>query len=451
MPAKFVRRESNALVYEVTIPLDGASSMLDRERSIREALNIAGTMATGEILKDFDVDGRPIVVDGSKHTCKGVSRQHYECPFGRVTVERHVYQSSSGGKTFCPLEHAARMIENSTPMFAKMVSFKYANSGSRKAVRDLEETLGREICPAYMRTIGEAVGERAEIYEATIEYALPDDLPTPRQIATSLDGACMLMSDSGWREAMAGSISLFDADGERQHTIYVGAAPEFGKQQFLEKLEGEVLRVKARFPDAEYVGLADGAPGNWSFLEKHTTRHIVDFYHVSEYVKHAANALFSGKQRLPEKEKWIGERLSSLKHEDGAAANLLAELISEKQSRERKIDSGKAGWTKANKTLNEEIEALATCITYFENNSGRMDYASQTSINMPIGSGVIEAACKELIKQRMVNSGMRWKNAGAASVIAIRSLVLTNKRWEQLWEKFARAGCPEHKNFSYAK
>lgn len=451
MPAKFVRRESNALVYEVTIPLDGSKSMLDQEKNIREALNVAGTMATGEILKGFDADGRPIVVDGKKYTCKGVSPQHYECPFGRATVERHVYQSSMGGKTFCPLEHAARMIENSTPMFAKIVSFKYANSGSRKAGRDLEETLGRKICPAYMRTIGEAVGEKAEIYEATIEYELPDELPPPKQISTSLDGTCMLMSESGWREAMAGSISLYDADGERQHTIYVGAAPEFGKQQFLEKLEKEVLRIKARFPDAEYVGLADGAPGNWSFLEKHTTRHIVDFYHVSEYVKHAANALYAGKQRRLEKESWIGERLSLLKHEDNAAANLLEELISEKESREKKIDHKKAGWTKANKATNEEIEVLTTCITYFENNRGRMDYAAQTSINMPIGSGVIEAACKELIKQRMVNSGMRWKDAGAAYVIAIRSLVLTNKRWEQLWEKFAQAGCPEHKNFSYSK
>lgn len=100
MPAKFVRRESTALVYEVTIPLDGSKSMLDQEKNIREALNVAGTMATGEILKGFDADGRPIVVDGKKYTCKGVSQQHYECPFGRATVERHVYQSSMGGKTF---------------------------------------------------------------------------------------------------------------------------------------------------------------------------------------------------------------------------------------------------------------------------------------------------------------------------------------------------------------
>jgi len=78
-----------------------------------------------------------------------------------------------------------------------------------------------------------------------------------------------------------------------------------------------------------------------------------------------------------------------------------------------------------------------------------MNYARQTKINMPIGSGVVEAACKELIKQRMANSGMRWKEKGAAIVISIRSLILSNKRWGQFWKRIDESGCPAHKEFSH--
>lgn len=90
---------------------------------------------------------------------------------------------------------------------------------------------------------------------------------------------------------------------------------------------------------------------------------------------------------------------------------------------------------------------LLKAVTYFRNNYMRMNYARQTKDAMPIGSGVTEAACKELIKQRLCGSGMRWKEKGAASVIAVRSLVLTDKRWEQFWNKISESGCPTHKKF----
>jgi len=47
----------------------------------------------------------------------------------------------------------------------------------------------------------------------------------------------MLLCESGWREAMVGTVSLYDAEGERQHTIYIGATPEYGKAIFLEREE----------------------------------------------------------------------------------------------------------------------------------------------------------------------------------------------------------------------
>ena len=62
--------------------------------------------------------------------------------------------------------------------------------------------------------------------------------------------------------------------------------------------------------------------------------------------------------------------------------------------------------------------------------------------NIPIGPGVTEAACKTLIKQRLCNSGMRWKEKGAAAVISLRSMTQTDCRWDQFWGKIDQYGYP---------
>lgn len=95
-----------------------------------------------------------------------------------------------------------------------------------------------------------------------------DDVVTT--VSVSLDGTCVLMVNEGWREAMTGTITLYNNTGERLHTIYLGAAPEYGKANFLERLEREVYRIKLQYPNATYVGIADGARVNWDFLERHT-------------------------------------------------------------------------------------------------------------------------------------------------------------------------------------
>jgi len=68
-----------------------------------------------------------------------------------------------------------------------------------------------------------------------------------------------------------------------------------------------------------------------------------------------------------------------------------------------------------------------------------MNYAFYRNQHYPIGSGVTEAACKTVIKQRLCCSGMRWKEAGAA-VVSLRTLVLTSTRWNQFWNKLNQYG-----------
>ncbi len=65
------------------------------------------------------------------------SAEVYETPWGAVKVARNVYQSNKGGKTFCPLDQNARIIVNSTPAFARMVSWKYAQMAAPQVEQDL--------------------------------------------------------------------------------------------------------------------------------------------------------------------------------------------------------------------------------------------------------------------------------------------------------------------------
>ena len=61
-----------------------------------------------------------------------------------------------------------------------------------------------------------------------------------------------------------------------------------------------------------------------------------------------------------------------------------------------------------------------------------MSYFELQQNKLPIGSGVVEAACKNLIGARMKKSGMRWTINGGQAVLTLRSLILSN-RSEQFW------------------
>ncbi len=66
------------------------------------------------------------------------------------------------------------------------------------------------------------------------------------------------------------------------------------------------------------------------------------------------------------------------------------------------------------------------------------NYPEYLENNLPIGSGVIKAACKTLIKQRLCYSGMKWTERGAGIILSLRYLVSTKDRWIQFWDKLER-------------
>jgi hypothetical protein len=415
---------NGTITISVTIQLQG--NMMEMENRILDAVNEVGCVATGEALKRFDSDGSPIMMSGVKWTAKGQDTKKYQTPYGVAEIDRYVYQTSKGGRVFCPLEETAHTILNATPKFAQQITHKYSQGDANSVCRDLSENHHRSLAKSSVQNIADHVGSIACATEESWDYVLPEMDEAITTIVFSLDGAYLRLVDEGFREAMVGSISLYDCDGKRQHTIYLGEAPEYGKACFKQRYEHEIARVKATYPNALYLGIADGAKDNWTFLTPHTSRQLLDFYHATEYLAQASEAVYPQKTGKAKRQQWLSTRCSQLKHEENAAQTILDELnaiITTKLSVSVKAD-------------------LAAAITYFSNNiaQGRMNYAQHLKDNLPIGSGVIEAACKTLVKQRLCGSGMRWKTRGAKIVISLRALVQTKNRWQQFWDKINQLG-----------
>ena len=125
---------------------------------------------------------------------------------------------------------------------------------------------------------------------------------------------------------------------------------------------------------------------------------------------------------------WIDDWCHRLKHEVGAAEALIADLEARGSAVSKK----------------RPPEAVAKALTYLRNRArgARLNYAELAGRGLPIGSGVTEAACKVLVKQRLCGSGMKWKEPGAAAVLSLRCLTYTSERWSQFWGKIDQYGFP---------
>src|SRR4051794_31506922 len=221
MDATITARTTTSFTLRIEVHYN--NSMLDFEEALQQALNAAGVLATAEGLQQFDTDGAPITVGPVKFTTKGQVEKGYQTPYGVATVARHVYQGPQGGATYCPLDRDARIVVSSTPRFAKVLSHKYAEFSSPRVQVDLEENHDRSVSRCLIQDVADAVAAAAMAKEEDWSYALPKFEAPPATVAISLDGTCMLMGEDGWRETMVGTLSFYDTDGERQHTIYLAA------------------------------------------------------------------------------------------------------------------------------------------------------------------------------------------------------------------------------------
>lgn len=439
---RFQRNPDGSLTLrtEVEVHVPAGTSMLDAEETLMVAVNKAGAGLTGQLLESMDADGKPVTCGGRTLTAKAKKEvRHVETPYGCHVIERWAYQSCLGGSCYYPLDQSASLIGAATPKFAQMVSRKLVEMPASEVVRDLRANHARNVSIDFVQRLTGLVGALAE---AAVPVSEGASLPPPEQVATvsvGVDGACVLMgvraeeaTDADgrrervreWRVAMVGAITLYDAAGERLGSIYAATAPpedkSEGKSAFWAAMDREVAAVKERYPQADYVGLSDGASDFVPWLRNHTGKLVLDFYHASGYL-HAAGGAFAHEIPKGEEETWWSqEACHHLKHEEGAAAGLL-EVLDERLQSQRRLSSA-------------DREAVEKAATYFRNNIARMDYAGYRAEGLPIGSGVTEAGCKLLVKKRLCGPGMTWGFKMAGHLLKLRALAHSaGERWAGLW------------------
>jgi len=167
------------------------------------------------------------------------------------------------------------------------------------------------------------------------------------------------------------------------------------------------------------VALADGAEENWRYCERPVydqATKIVDHGHASQHLR-AAMVAYYGDKSVEGRAEYARLRIL-LRDQPGGADEVIAAL-----SRLVRKMRGKRS-KRHRKLLNAER-------TYFQNQRDRMDYADYQARGLPIGSGVVEAACKTLATQRLKRSGMSWRD-GKQAILTIRSLQ-QSQRWAAAW------------------
>jgi hypothetical protein len=224
---------------------------------------------------------------------------------------------------------------------------------------------------------------------------------------------------AGYREVGCGTVTLFDADAKPLDTVRYGRAPEYKKQTLTAQLDAELASILAVRPDLEVLALADGAEENWRYFERPVydkATKIVDYGHASQPLR-AAMVAYYGEQSVAGRAEYERLRII-LRDQPGGADDVIAALArlarkmrGKKHKRRRKL-------------LNAEL-------TYFTNQWERLDYAEYQARGLPIGSGMVEAACKTLATQRLKRSGMSWRD-GKQAILTVRGLQQSN-RWAAAW------------------
>lgn len=430
---------------------EAARSQPEFERSLR-----AKTMAVERVLHVRDLDrlvptSAGLIVDGVRYVALEPSNLSVLLMSDWVTVLRPLFRARGGhgGATIDPLALRIGLVGGSTTLAAsKIISRHAVSSTEAETAASIAEHGGLKPSASHVGRVMKALGAGVESQREKIEEAIrvqelvEQKLPERDEVATiawSLDGIMVRMKDApstpgaskndevpkGHREAASGTVALYDAEGKRLHTIGLARMPESKKVTLHAQLEAELRNVIERYPEATLVAVADAAKENWRIIDEIDRAlgirsiRVVDCFHAKD---HLVTGLKQSGAHKTEIAKWKDVLLC----EAGGADKCLAELARRRGF--KVFDSN----TERAKKMDAEI-------TYFNNNAHMMNYPELKARNLPVGSGVQEAACKTLIAGRCKCSGMSWLRPGGQSVLTFRSLDKSGRfdiAWNQIEQLF---------------
>jgi hypothetical protein len=338
---------------------------------------------------------------GARAKYCGSPVRHLITRHGVVRLARAYYHCRSCRRGFCPLDRklelgageCSRTVQSLLARFSSHMSFELA-------ARELEAVCGIQLSATTVQTYSKKIGTRiaqewnSKVTEALDRRLSPSGLRVPR-LYVSMDGV-MAHIGGEWREVKLGAVYRRGATGRSCQTRYYAS---------LEKSNvfGYKMRVLAHINGSDscrdVVMLCDGAPWIWIETGKHFPRstQILDYYHAVEHLAALAHARFGASTK--ESNVWIRQQKAHLLADQ---VNLVIENIQ--------------NW-KARKPANRKIRR--TTIEYFQEHRARMLYQTLEERGYYIGSGIIEAGAKTVVKARMGGAGMRWEEPGAIAMMHI--------------------------------
>ncbi|MGH8567811.1 MAG: hypothetical protein ACREXU_07275 [Gammaproteobacteria bacterium] len=262
------------------------------ERELHEYVVAVEQEVLAEELAGLDVDLPAVTIEGELYRQVVRCEETYTSAAGPVRVMRSLYRhGGEGERTLCPLELRAGMVEGRwTPLAARQAAFVVAHLTPQEG-EDLFRELGNMTpSKSSLDRLPKQLSRRWEAERERFEAALRAEETVPPEavtVAVSLDGVMVPMKDgaraqkrqdakaqgkhtcgpAGYQEVGCGTLSFYDAEGERLSTVRLARMPEKRKATLKDTLSQELAAVLEQRPDLTLVKLADGAKDNRDYMD----------------------------------------------------------------------------------------------------------------------------------------------------------------------------------------
>jgi hypothetical protein len=406
---------AGALVKELALSIDnGTINLLNAEQKIVEYLNRLGGMMIESIVTSvseptkenrLNVEDKMAVYD-KQRPLTFISR------FGNTIQRmRRCYKVQGESKGFAPLDEKLGVKSRGySPLMTYLMAVFGGSAAFAPEARKLSEVIGFQVSSTALQWNTERTGQR--IPENPIDAIEGDEESAPcDMMIVEIDGTMspqiMEIPGKTGRESLKNATEYKECnvvviekriEGELSKRWY-GAL--YGPRKLFDVHVHRSALKMGQMQAKKVAFIADGAHSNWeiqsnNFPEAVT---ILDFYHATEHLADFCSLLPNQERAKALLVKWRHMLLG------GDNLQVIEEM------KESLPDIFKK-------------DAALTQINYFENNKNRMAYDEYKASGYPIGSGLVEGACKYVVNRRFKGSGMRWKKQDNASVLRVRLAII---------------------------
>lgn len=422
----------------------GALDLEAVEMAVRGAMHRAGAAALGHLLSlDAGHPHQATCSCGAAAQFHSIRPKRLLTAVGPVELKRTYYVCPRCHQGHSPCDRELDVEGHAfSPGVRRMMALVGSQTSFDQGREQLELLAGLEVTAKAVEREAEAigadiaVGEQEQIRRAK-QLELPEVCaPVAPVLYIEMDGTGIPVvktetegragkgegQPAHTREVKLGCVftqTTTDRDGrpvrDEQSTSYVAAiepAEDFGLRIYTEAWRRGWCRAKKK------VVIGDGAVWIWNLADQHFPGaiQIVDLYHACQHLWELSAKLFPNDEQA--RKRWMAR---SLKQLEAGKIEALVKTLSELRPQSPELA----------KLVSNEAD-------YFQRNAERMRYPAFRAQGLFVGSGVIEAGCKEVIGSRLKRSGMFWTVRGANAIIALRCCRLSG-RWEDYWESRSQA------------